>query len=294
MNEAAGGGRQAMGAMIVLSVGAIWSSGGLILRGINHATSWQIMFYRSAGMILFLLLLIAIRHRGRVLAPFLRMGRGSLLTAGALACSMICYVLALTGTTVANAMFVMSTGPFFAALLAWIFLAERVRPLTWAAIGLAIVGMGVMSADRLAGGASLGMLAALGNAIAFASVVVLTRRYRDIDLWPAFVVGAACIGLIAWATTDLAVSPHDAALGMGFGAFHSAAGLALLTVGARYVPAAAAALLMLSEPILAPIWVWLAIDETPSGLALMGGLVVLAAVTGEAAVNLLSERRALS
>lgn len=280
----------ALGALLVLAVGVIWSSGGLILRGVESATSWQIMFYRSIGMIAFLMVVIAIKERGRVVAPFLALGRGGLLMALVLAGSMVCYVLALTGTTVANAMFVMSTGPVFTALLAWLLLGERVRPLTWLAIAAAVAGMGLMSADGLAGGGFAGLLAALGNAVAFASIIVLTRRYRDTDLLPAFVVGAALLGLVAWLATDIAVSPRDATLGLVLGAFHSAAGLALLPLGARRIPAAVVALLMLTEPILAPIWVWLAIDETPTRLALVGGMVVLAAVAGQAIANLRGAR----
>jgi drug/metabolite transporter (DMT)-like permease len=252
------------------------------------------MFYRSVGVIAFLLVAIAIRERGRLLRPFFAMGRGGFLAALVLSGSMICYVLALTGTTVANAMFVMSTGPFFTALLAWLLLGERIRPLTGLAIAAAVLGMALMSADGLAGGGIGGLLAALGNAVAFASIIVLTRRYRDTDLLPAFVLGAVVVGIVAWLAIDPAVGAHDAAVGIGFGAFHTAAGLALLPLGARRVPAAAAALLMLSEPILAPIWVWLAVDETPTRLALLGGLAVLAAVAGQAAVNFLSERRAAS
>jgi len=225
------GRQQAMGALIVLAVGAIWSTGGLFLRAIDGATSWQIMFYRSVGMIAFLLVVIGIRERGRVLRPFLGMGRGGVLSGCVLAGSMICYVLALTGTTIANAMFVMSTGPFFAALLAWFLLGERIRPLTGLAILAAVLGMALMSVDGLAGGGLGGLVAALGNAIAFASLIVLARRYRDTDLLPAFVLGAALVGLVAWLGTGLSVSPRDAVLGIGFGAFHSAAGLALLPSG---------------------------------------------------------------
>lgn len=288
----ANGGEQAKGALIVLAVGLVWSTGGLMLRSIESATSWQVMFYRSVGMIGFLLALMAVKHRGRILAPFVRMGRGGFFAGGVLVCSMICYVLAINGTTVANAMFVMSTGPFFTALLAWMFLGERVRPLTWAAIGMAVLGMGLMSGAGQAGDESLGLLAALGNAVAFASVVVLTRHYRDIDILPAFMIGAALLGIIAAATTDLGVSLHDAALGIFFGAFHSAAGLALLAIGTRHVTAATAGLLMLAEPVLSPIWVWLAIDETPTAMALLGGLFVLTAVMGQALYSFYAERRA--
>ena len=66
-------------------------------------------------------------------------------------------------------------------------------------------------------------------------------------------------------------------------------GWILLTTGAPKVPAAEAALLGVLEVVLAPIWVWLAFDEVPSGATLLGGGLVLAAVLGHVAQDLRRE-----
>ncbi len=66
--------------------------------------------------------------------------------------------------------------------------------------------------------------------------------------------------------------------------------ISLITLGVRYVPAAQVSLLALSEMVLAPIWVWLAVDEAPAMLTLAGGGVVLAAVIGQALAGLREER----
>ena len=66
--------------------------------------------------------------------------------------------------------------------------------------------------------------------------------------------------------------------------------VSLITLGARYVPVAQVSLLALSEMVLAPLWVWLAVDEAPAMLTLGGGGVVLAAVVGQALAGLRQER----
>ena len=63
----------------------------------------------------------------------------------------------------------------------------------------------------------------------------------------------------------------------------------LFTTGAPKIPAGEAALMGVLEVVLAPIWVWLAFDEVPSGATLLGGGLVLAAVLGHIAQDLLRE-----
>ena len=55
-------------------------------------------------------------------------------------------------------------------------------------------------------------------------------------------------------------------------------GLALLTVGARLIPAAQVGLITLLEVVLGPVWVWLALNEQPSTATLVGGVIVIIAI----------------
>ena len=55
-------------------------------------------------------------------------------------------------------------------------------------------------------------------------------------------------------------------------------GLPIFNLAGRYVPAARASLLLLSEIVLAPFWVWLIVNETPEPNTLIGGSVILLAL----------------
>lgn len=287
------GGARAIGVGMMLLAGCFLSISGLIVRHIETATGWQVMFYRAVGMTAVLLLILAAKERGRVVAPFRAMGWSGLFVATVLASSLIFYLFALTLTAVANVMFIISAGPFFAAVLGWILLKERVAALTWAAIAAAVGGMAIMFADGFASGRPIGLIVALCAVVTYAFVFVLLRRLRHLDMLPALIAAAVIAGIVsAFAADGLAISRHDMLLSLVMGAVQSAGGFGFIMLGARRVPAAEGALLLLNEPILAPLWVWIFVNEVPSTVALVGGAIVFGAVLVQALAALLRERRA--
>lgn len=283
---------RAAGIAMMLLAGGFLSISGLIVRHIETASAWQVMFYRAVGMTAVLLLILAAKERGRALAPFRAMGWSGLFVATVLSSSLILYLFALTLTAVANVMFIISAGPFFAAVLGWFLLKERVAALTWAAIAAAVGGMAIMFADGFASGRPIGLIVALGAVVTYAFVFVLLRRFRHLDMLPALIVAAIIAGIVsAFAANGLAVSRHDLLLSLVMGAVQTAGGFGFIMLGARRVPAAEGALLLLDEPILAPLWVWIFVNEVPSTVALVGGAIVFGAVLVQALAALFRERR---
>jgi drug/metabolite transporter (DMT)-like permease len=282
----------AAGVALVVFAAVLLSTGGLILRHMEDASPWQVLFYRSAAMAAAGLLLVALQYRGDIVGPFRRMGAGGLFAGTALAMSMTGYVFAVMLTTVANAMFIISSAPFFAALLAWLLLRERVRPSTWLTIAAAVIGIGVMFADGMAGRGLSGLVAALVCALTYAVLVVLLRRFRDVDMLPALTTASLFLLIVAGIMADdLATPLHDVLLACLMGVAQTGAGFFLVMLGARRVPAAEVSLLLLIEIILSPIWVWIVVAEVPTDVALIGGLIVFGAVVTQAVIGVLWERR---
>jgi DME family drug/metabolite transporter len=280
------------GVAIVVLAAILLSTGGLILRHMQAASPWQVLFYRSAAMTAAGLILVALQYRGDIVGPFRRMGAGGLFAGTALAISMTGYVFAVMLTTVANAMFIISSAPFFAALLAWLLLRERVRPATWLTIVAALIGIGVMFLDGISGHGLAGLSVALVCAVTYAALIVLLRRFRDVDMLPALTTASLLIIVAAGVMADdLAVPLHDALLACLMGVAQTGAGFFLVMLGARRVPAAEVSLLLLIEIILSPIWVWIVVAEVPTDIALIGGLIVFGAVATQAAIGVLWERR---
>jgi drug/metabolite transporter (DMT)-like permease len=140
-----------------------------------------------------------------------------------------------------------------------------------------IIGVAIMVSGSLGTGLSLlGDSLAMLIAIAFASAIVITRRFAHVQLVPATALGVALgAAFAATQASHFAVSWPDFALLFAFGGLTLGVGLCLFTIGARFVPSALAALVATIETVLGPIWVWLVHGETPAARTLIGGAFII-------------------
>ena len=265
------------------------SFGGLLIRSIEQADAWQINFYRSITVILVLGALLFAQHGSRTVRAVSRVGRFGLLAACFLGVAPVGYVLSMQHTTVANTVFVISALPVTTALLAWITLGERIRTGTWVAIGFALAGIAVMVGDGISTGFAFGNMAAIFTTAAFTCFAVIVRARRHIDMSPVVPISGVVTAIVCFFVTadNLAISGQDLMLCLLWGILSGLAGNWLFVLCSRHLAAGEVTLLMLIEFVLAPIWVWLLLDEVASIYTLIGGALVLSAVAGRAAVDLL-------
>jgi drug/metabolite transporter (DMT)-like permease len=279
--------RYSTGVILVFIAGILWSAMGLAIRLVEQADTWQVLFWRSLGMAPVLLLFIAWRSGGQVMGRMRAAGRVGLLGGFGLVLAFGGAIYAIQTTTIANAVFLFAASPFFAAVLGKLVLGEAVRRATWAALCLAIVGMGLMVREGLAMGALDGNIAAVLSALGFALFTVTLRRGKLGDMMPAVVMGAGLsaltgLGILLAKGSTPMVPAQDIAISLAMGAGLLACGMVLYTLGSRVVPAAELTLLSLIEVILAPIWVFALLGETASSGTFLGGSFVLAAIVGNA------------
>ena len=279
-----------VGRLWVLSAGLCMSVGGPIIRLADESTAWQFLFYRSLGAALALLIYLLVAGHP-VLPAIRRTGVTGLIGGLCLAVGFIGYVWGVMNSTVANALFLISASPLFAALLAWIVIREPVSRSMWVAMGGVMVGVAIMIGEGLAEADLFGDLAALSAALGFAGFTVCIRRGRHTDMSPtiliAAVIAAAVSGTMALAGgAGLAVPLADVGLAAAYGVLVIGAGIFMLTIGARHVPAAELVVLSLTEVVFGPIWVALAFGEIPSLLTLAGGVVLLGSIVGQAFVGM--------
>ncbi len=267
------------GVLMILASAIFLSTSGIGLRIIEDANGWQFLLYRSISMMVMVLIVLALTHRGEVITRFRRLTGEDWVLAGVLGSGFVAYVFALLKTTVANALFIFSSAPFIAAVLGWLILRERVASRTWVAIGAAMAGLAIMVGGGLSGERQLGNLIALWLPLSYSIAVILVRRSRQPDTLVALCLAA---GFAALSTLpfigDFSISRHDLGVSLYLGVFQVGAGFTLMVLGARYVPAAQVGLFALVEPVLAPIWAWLAATEVPASTTLIGGAIILTAV----------------
>lgn len=283
--------RYSTGVILVVAAGVLWSVQGLIVRQIVAADSWQILVWRSLGMIPVLLIWIkATAPKGALGPEFRGVGKAGAIGGMGLVLAFAGAIYAFQATTVANAVFLFSASPFFAAILGWLVLREAVQRVTWGTIVVAALGILIMVGQGLEGGALLGQIAALISAFGFAVFTVALRWGKLGNMMPSVVLGGVFSALVGSAVlgfggSTLWVPVADIVISLAMGAVTLAGGMVLYTYGSRAVPAAQATLLSLIEVLLAPFWVWLFISETMTPSTVIGGAVLLVAVVGNAVLG---------
>jgi len=265
------------GQVYVALAAIAWSTAGVLQRQLTLDTATQV-FGRAVFAAAALLVYVAFVERGRVVEAFRSIGVAGLAVALCVASAAGSFISALNYSSVARVLFILAVSPVLAALLARVTLGEPITRRTAQAMALALVGVTVMlgaPGEGSLAGDGLAFLAALS----FAVMVVITRWRHDVSMAPATCLSQVILVVVFLPfATPGEIAADDlgwlATLGIG----QIGLGFALLTVGARLIPAAQVGLITLLEVVLGPLWVWLALDERPSTLTLVGGAIVIVAI----------------
>ena len=279
---------------LVIIGGFFLSTSGILLRNIETASGWQILFYRGLTFSLTLFLLLLLRYRAGIGAAFRAIGKPGLWAGLVLGLGSICYIFAILLTTVANAVFIIGAAPLATAFVAWLVLGERTSRFGVIAMLVSLAGVGLMFADGLLEGRWAGNVAALGVVASFVVFLLIIRGKRRVDMLPATCLsGIVMAGVAAFFIESLVISSHDLAIAIVMGCLQFGIGFWCFTVASRYIMASEVALFSLTESILGPIWVWIGVGEKPSSLTLVGSAVVLVSVAAYCVNGIRSERRLL-
>jgi DME family drug/metabolite transporter len=283
-----------LGIVMVVTAATLWSTMGVAIRSIEAMGTWQVLFWRSLGMIPVLAVFVWWRAGAGLLRDIRGIGLAGIFGALGLVAAFAGAIFAIQRLPLANAVFLFSASPFLTALLGMVILRERVRLTTWLAIALAGLGIWRMIGGTTLGeGGMIGNLAALGSAMGFSVFTVALRSGKGGEMLPTVILGGilsmiVAVLVLAGQGLTLAGSPHDITIAVITGAVILGLGMTLFTIGSKVVPAGELALLSLIEVMLAPVWGWLILFEVPGPAVLQGGGLILLAVI----VNALSGLRA--
>jgi drug/metabolite transporter (DMT)-like permease len=264
--------------LLLVVTAVLFSTGGGAIKG-SWFDSWELATLRSAVAALFLL---AIAPACRRLGDW-----RAWLAAGGFAATMVLFVSANKLTTAANTIYLQATAPAYLVLLGPWLLGEWPTKRDWAvlplfALAIALCFTGEAAPQRSAPDPMLGNWLAAASGLCWAFTLVGLRRMARSEhgAWPAIAAG----NLIACAVT----APMAWPLGehrlldwgiVGFlGVFQIGVAYALMSRALPAVPAFEAALLLLLEPVLNPVWAFVLEGELPSGWSLAGGALILTAL----------------
>ena len=265
---------------ILIFLGACCLSfGGLIVKSFEGATLWQILFWRSIFFSIVIVIFLLITHKKNIFNAFYKSGFPGLIGGLILSLGYCGYVFAMYNTTVANTNFIIQTQTIFLAVFGYIFLKEKISKLTLFSIIFAFIGIMLMVGNSLSPGQTSGNIAAFIMPISFATLILIVRKFPDIDMIPMqFVAGIGAIIIGYLFSTKIIISSHDIFLGFLAGFFQVGLGFIFITIGARSTPSALVGIIMLTEAVLGPLWAWLFANENPPLVVLIGGTIIISAV----------------
>ena len=265
--------------LLLLSSIAI-SFGGLIMRNIEVANAWQIIFYRSLFFSISISLILIFQYRFIFFKNIKKIGYPGLLGAIFYTIANIMFVHAFANTTVANALFTLSSIPFLTALLAYYVLNENLSMRTVIIMLTAFLGIVIMIGEGLALGQVYGNLMALGTALSFSCFAITLRKFRNVDMLPTLLVAGLFILFITFIISydALKLPIRDLFLCFLWGGILSGFVNYIFIYATRYLYASSVTFFMLFEFSLGPFWVFIFLNETISINTLYGGMLVMICV----------------
>ena len=268
------------GVALMIAAPVLWSSAGVVTRHIQATEPVEQVFWRSLFAFLFVLVVLLFQRT----SPWKAIRDAGLpgLVSGLMwAIMFTAFLFALSMTTTANTLVVMSVSPLLTALFASMFLKDPVPLRTWLAASAAAIGIAWMFSAGLSAhyaGMAIAFLIPVAAAI---NVVVLRASAAKLDLVPAIMLGGAlsCVIALPFAL-PFSATGRDLALLAFLGITQLGFPCMLLVLASRVLLAPEIALLGLLEVVLGPLWAWLGAGEEPARHTLTGGAVVLAALAG--------------
>ncbi len=272
---------------VVLIAGLFWSFGPLVVRNLDNAEliPWQYSFFRGSTIFLILNIYLFLNEGRKFINNYERMGFSGLIGGISLGIANITFILSITTTTAAVTMMMLAAMPFLAAILAYIFLKEKISRTTLIALIIAAAGIIFMSFDSKQSGTLFGLINGLLSSLGFAAFTVSLRWKKNIPKLTTISTGGiftACISLIVLLIIDssIIISLKNTSL-VALHGFLVSTGLILYSTKSKYLPAADLTLLSITEVLGGILWVWLpwfGINEVPSINTLIGGGIIIFAI----------------
>jgi len=272
---------------IVLLAGLLWSFGPLVVRYMDNPqlVPWQYIFGRGLTIFILLNLYLFFEEGKNFYKNYFKIGLSGMIGGSGLGVAMITFIYSITNTSAAVTLLCLAAMPFFTALLAFLFLKEKISLNVWISIFIATAGILIMALGNTSEKSLIGFVFGLTSSIGF-SVFSVTLRWRKET--PKFTTvafaGFFCVvfSSIAIITNDLVFfsSSYNGTLFSLHGTL-VCFGLILYSIGSKAIPAAELTLLSLTEVVGGIFWVWLplfGINEVPTTNTIIGGFFLFVSI----------------
>jgi DME family drug/metabolite transporter len=265
---------------VVLFAGILWSFGPLVVRYMDNPNlvPWQYIFGRGLTIFIILNLYLYFEEGMDFWKNYLKIGKSGVVGGSGLGIAMISFIYSITNTSAAITLLCLAAMPFFTALLAFLFLKEKITISVWVSIAIATIGIAIMAFGNTGENSFVGFVFGITSSIGF-SVFSVSLRWRKET--PKFTT-VAFAGFFCFVFATIMILSKDqvffsTSYNSSLFSLHGTLvclGLILYSIGSKAIPAAELTLLSLTEVIGGIFWVWLplfGINEVPDTNTIIGG-----------------------
>jgi drug/metabolite transporter (DMT)-like permease len=261
--------------LLLTALGGLTLTVDIPLIRLAHGEAWTILLLRTGCTLAAALIMWTIWRSFSKNAPQLIPGWSGLIVAAIYGVGAIAFITGVYNTSTANLVFILAFTTMFAALLSWMFLKERPRPLTFAALAMMIVGVAIIVGDSVGTGHLFGDLMALCSAFLIACAITISRASGK-DMGFTSLIGVVLpFGLAAFMVSKTGFQVEAPWWIILNGALIMPIAFFCLATGPKYISGPEVAMFYLLETVLAPVWVWMIFAETPTRNSLIGGGILI-------------------
>ena len=261
--------------ILMTFIGVVILSPDSVLIRLTDADSWTVLFYRGLLMSIGVMMLLLITYRSKTIVEFKKIGRGGLWIGWLHGIMTGTFVFAIMHTSIANTLVIISTGPIWIAIIAWLTLRERASLVTWLAMIIVFIGIYIVMSANFGGQNIVGDIFALITAILMGFTFTLVRKYKTVNMVPTMAIGGVIAAIIACIFAPTLVLKPEAIIYVVAMGVILAISFSLITIAPRYMPAAEVGMIMPLETVLGTLIAWRVINEVPSSNAIIGGIIVV-------------------
>jgi drug/metabolite transporter (DMT)-like permease len=279
------------GILLVLVATVLWSLAGFYTRLLAHLDLWTLLCGRAFFGGLCISVWAVVEWRRGSLGPRFGLGPAAPFIILLSATAISSYVAAVKTTTVADVLVIYATMPFVAAALAFVITGERASRRTIIAAAIAMIGVAVMVAGGIGAGRWLGQALSMLMTLAFGLMVVLQRRRPGMSMTSINAIAAFVSSAFAFHFSPLPpLGAYELVVLFLFGLTTICVAFVTFMEGAKHIPAAEAGLISMLDVVIGPLWVLIGFGEQPGLSAIIGGVIVVAAVIWRVAPELARTR----
>lgn len=265
--------------VLIATLGVLVLSFDALLVRLVDASPYDIGFWRGTLVFVSMTTFILLTGRAQQFRLYAAHGLAALVITILYGINTGLFVLSINHTSVANAVVVLASSSFFAALFSWLLLRETIPLRTWVAIVVAMAGVLVVFAGSLGLDQWLGDVLALLLAMLMGLMLTLLRRLPNLPKMPVVALSGLVTSLLCVGFAEpLVLSATSYGWLAVMGLLQMPIASVLIMTATRYLPAPEVSLFLLIETLLGPVWVWLVLSEAISPLTFFGGIAILGAI----------------